>query len=154
MARNAKWDRWTYASIVKHLTAAVASPIHFYFGGKRTDAWESADHRAEVTIGGLRTKQKNRSTYDGELDVFVIVSSDVTANNYNHVDVVGDVANALDQCLTVMDWGDTELVEVSILQKKRGNEFDVDPTHIKPKKDDDRLHSTVQVTLEGKFKTA
>ena len=152
MARNANWDRWVYASVAKHLRAAIASEIVFDFGGKRTSAWETADHRAEVTIGGFRTQQINRSKFKVECDVFVIVSSDITANNYTHVDVVGDVANALDQCVTVMDFGATGLVEVGLLRGKKGDDQFIAPDHIKPKQTDDRLHSTVNVTLDGRFK--
>lgn len=152
MARNPNWDRWTYASIAKHLVAEIATPLVFDFGGKRTSAWESSDHRAEVTIGGLRTKKVNRSKSRVECDITVIVSSDITANNYTHVDVVGDVANALDQCITVMDYGATGLLEIGTLQvKNTGNDNSVVPDHIKPKRDDDRLHSTVQVTLKGRY---
>ena len=151
--RDAKWDRWVYASITKSLRDAITSPIVVDFGGKRTSAWENADHRVEVTIGGLRTQQINRSTFKVECDVFEIVSSDITANNYTHVDVVGDVANALDQCFTVMDYGTTGLVEVGLLRGKKGNNQFVDPDHLKPKNTDQRFHSTVNVTLDGRFKT-
>jgi predicted Zn-dependent protease len=84
--------------------------------------------------------------------VFVIVSSDITSNNYDHVDVVGDVANALDQCITVMDYGATGLEEIGLLRTAKGADEFVAPTNLKPKQTDDRLHSTADVTLEGRFK--
>lgn len=153
MSRNANWDRWVYASVARHLRAAITpTPIVFDFGGKRTSAWETADHRAEVTIGGFRTRKINRSTYKVECDVFVTVSSDKTANNYSHVDAVGDVANALDSCITVMDYGATGLVPIGLLRTKNGGDEFVAPDHIKPKDTDDRLHSIVDVTFEGRFK--
>lgn len=153
MSRNANWDRWVYASIVDHLTTQISSPIVFDIGGKRTAAWENANHRAEVTIGGLRTQQINRSKFKVECDVFVIVSSDLTANKYTHVDAIGDVANALDQCITVMDYGATGLEEIGPIQRKRGDDQFIASDHIKPKDTDDRLHSTVSVTFEGRFST-
>jgi len=153
MARNPLWDRWVYASVAKHLTAAITpTPIVFDFGGRRTTAWENADHRAEVTIGGFRTQKIGRTNFKVECDVFVIVTSDINTNNYTHVDAVGDVANALDQCITVMDYGATGLVEIGLLQGKKGDDQFVAPDHIKPKDTDDRLHSTVDVTFEGRFK--
>jgi len=82
----------------------------------------------------------------------VIVSSDLTNENYNHVDVVGDVANALDSCVTVTDYGATGLVEIGLLRTMHGDDQFVAPDHIKPQQADDRLHSTVNVTFEGRFK--
>jgi len=152
MARNANWDRWTYASIAKHLQTEISSPLVFDFGGKRLAAWETASHRAEATIGGLRTRPIGSRTYIGECDVFVIVTSNLTADNYDHVDVAGDVANALDQCIEVMDYGATGLELISILSRKRGDGEFVSPDHLKPKDTDDRLHSTISVTYEGRYK--
>ena len=80
------------------------------------------------------------------------MTSDKTVDNYTHVDAVGDIANAFDQCITVMDYGTTGLVEIGLLQKKLGDDQFVAPDHIKPKDTDDRLHSTVDVTFEGRFK--
>ena len=105
-----------------------------------------------MTIGGFRTQQIGREAFKVECDVFVIVSSDITSNNYTHVDVVGDVANALDQCITVKDFGATGLVEVGLLRTKKGDGQFVAPDHLKPTQTDDRLHSTVNVTLDGRFK--
>jgi hypothetical protein len=153
MARNASWDRWVYASVAKHLRAAISSEIVFDFGGKRTSAWENADHRVEVTIGGFRTQQINHDTYKVECEVFAIVSSNLTSNNYSHVDVVGDVANALDQCVTVIDYGATGAETIGLLRGAKGSDQFVAPDHIKPKQTDDRLHSTAGVKLEGRFKT-
>lgn len=151
MARNASWDRWVYASIAKHLEAEITSPVVFDFGGKRTSAWETADHRVEISIGGFRTRQVGRSAFKVECSVFAIVTSNLTTNNFTHVDVVGDVANALDQCITVMDYGATGLVEVGLLHRARGGDAFVSPDHIKPKQTDDLLHSTISATLEGRF---
>jgi len=154
-ARNANWDRWAYASVAKHLSTEITSPIVFDFGGKRTAAWESSSSRGEVTIGGLRTRRITRTSHKVELDVFVIVTSD-KAEKYAHVGVVGDVANALDQCILVMDYGsevgDTGLVEVGRLGQAKDDTDFVDPTNIKPKADDDLIHSTISVTFEGTFR--
>ena len=153
MARNPLWDRWVYASVAKHLRAAITpTPIVFDFGGRRTSAWENANHRAEVTIGGFQTQQIGRTNFKVECGVFVTVTSDKTADNYTHVDAVGDVASALDQCITVVDHGATGLVEVGLLRQKKGDDLFVAPDHIKPKDTDDRLHSTVDITFEGRFK--
>lgn len=147
MAANANWDRWTQASVARHLTDNIATPIKFHFGGKRTAAWEAADHRAEVCIIGFRTKRKRNV----EVDVIAIVASNLTANNYTHLDVVGDYRNALSQCINVMDYGATGLVLVGTLTPKSGDADFVDGKNLIPTKTDDRLHSTVNVTLKGKY---
>jgi len=147
-AVNPNWHRWIYASIAKHVAALVASPIVFDFGGKRMATWEQSTHRAEVTISGPVTTRFSRTAWAVEVDVFVVVSSDLSANNYAHVDVTGDVANALDECLTVMDYGATGLETIGELQNKGS----VTVTHLKPSEADDRLHSTINAKFSGTFR--
>lgn len=151
MPVNANWARWIYASIAKHVLAEVASPLVFDFGGKRTSAWETAVNRAEVTISGPKTRKLGRNAWKVEIDVFVIVSSDLSANNYDHVDVTGDVANALDTCIEVKDFGATGLLQIGTLQPRKGLAERIDVTHLKPANADDRIHSTINARFEGTF---
>jgi hypothetical protein len=117
----------------------------------RNAAWKSAVSKAEVTISGPATKEVSSGLHRIWLDVFVTLTSDRSDNDYDHIGYAGAIANALDQCISVMDYGDTGLVELCIIRPIKDNAETIDVTHIKPSDTDDQIFSTVHARYFGLF---
>lgn len=127
-------------------------PIVFDFGPTRPPAWEEATTKAEFTISGPHSNQKSPKLHRLFVDVFVVLTSEISNNNYPHTDRAGDIAAALDKCFLVMDYGDTGLIEVGELARRKGEGEDVFVTHLRPSQDDTQLHSTILARYVGQFK--
>lgn len=150
---NPSWQRWTYASIADHLhTQATA-------GGwtlavellddlvRSTAAWESAATRVEANISGPIITPINPFQFLALVSVFVVVTSKRSSNDYDHLDVVGKVQNALNICIPVKDYGDTGLLDVGTLKPDRGSS--ITPDHLRPAETDDQIFTTIEATLSG-----
>lgn len=152
MAVNPNWHRWIYASVADHLHAAAAAaglPLVVEMLDTRSPTWETATSKAEAVISGPITAEKSKGLYLVVVDVFVIITSDRTSNDYDHIDHAGAIANALDQCILVKDYGATGLVDVGELRPM--NTESVDVIHLKPTAKDTQVHSTVGVRHLGYF---
>jgi hypothetical protein len=152
-AVDSNWHRWTYASIADALhTAATAAslPLVVEFLDKRDDAWKVAAHKAEATISGPATRGQN-SEFEVIVDVTIIVTSDLTNNDYAHIDYTGEMASALDQCIIVKDYGATGSIEVGKLTPTADPGETINVTHLKPAEKDTQIHSVITARLTGNF---
>jgi hypothetical protein len=150
-AVNANWHRWTYASVSDHLhTAATAGGLELVveFTDERGPDWKTAETKAEATISGPITREMRSGHHSAQVNVFIVVTSHRSASgDYGHIDHVGTMANALDQCIRVMDYGATNLLEIGQLTP----DGEINTVHIKPTETDDQIFSTIQAQLSGIF---
>ncbi len=153
---NENWQRWTYATYAKSILAdiaAAATPFPVVveiFNTKRTAAWEAATTKAEVTVSGPSAKRTSPTRHKVFVDVFAVVSTKISTNNYGHLDAVGELVKAFDKCFLVKDYGDTGLVNVGTLNLTEEAEG-IDTTHVKPAKEDTQIHSTILARYKGDF---
>lgn len=158
MAVNASWPRWIMASIAKHLhdAAYVAElPLVVEFLDRRDETWMGATHKAEVTISGPATREVSTGLYRVWVNVFVVLTSNLSDNDYDHVTHAGAIANALDRCIVIKDYGneagDTGLLDIGTITPRNEGADTVKVTHLKPAAKDTQLHSTIEVRFFGLF---
>ena len=154
MAVDERWARWIYASIAKHLHAvATAKAINLVVEllNERPPAWETASPRAEAHITGPVSKQVSKGCYRMLVNVFITLTTNRGANDYDHIDDAGAWQNALDQCILVMDYGDTGLLTVSELIPERDLDASIPITPIRPSINDAEIHTTITGRFEGLF---
>ena len=146
------WHRWVYASVAKHLKdSAGALPLVVEFLDKRGTDWETAASKAEVTITGPMTKEVCSGLHRIWVDVFITLTSHLSANNYDHIDHAGTLASALDECITCKDYGATGLVTIGFLHPRAETQEAIKVNHLKPAVKDTQLHSTIQAKFLGYF---
>jgi hypothetical protein len=159
MAANPKWARWIAATYIKSIRADLAAatpplPVVFDLGPKRPPKWENADRKAEVTISGPMLRRVSPTRYLVFVNAFVVLTSNLTKDNYDHAEACGVVQNALMKCFTVMDYGDTNICEIGILRPRKGGAEETTPIeHLRPSEEDTQLHSTISARYEGRFST-
>lgn len=154
MAVDARWHRWVYASIAKHLhSVATGAGISLVVEllDERKESWKTASPRAEAVITGPMSKEISNKLHRIWVDVFVTLTSNRSSNDYVHVGHSGTFANALDQCVTVRDYGETGLLDISVLRPIRDSGQTVAVQHIVPSEGDQEIHSTIQARLYGLF---
>lgn len=154
MPVDARWHRWTYASVAKHLhtiCAAASIDLVVEFLDQRTSTWRNNSPRAEAVISGPYTKEVSKGLHRAWVDVFVTLTSNRGTNDYVHVGHAGTIANALDQCILVKDYGDTGLLEISTLTPIRDDGRTVGPQHVRPSEKDEEIHSVIQARFEGHY---
>lgn len=155
MTINPKWARWTFASVTKHLIDSATTDsdqIVVEMANKRTPAWEAAASQFEATVTGPSILERSRGSYLISVNAFMIVSS-LRANGYDHIEAVGRSQKWLNQCIRVLDYGDTGAVELCTLKVVSGTDGTLETINIKPAQTDDRLHSTISVAYNARFKT-
>ena len=154
MPVNAKWHRWVYASLAKHLHG-ICDPVPIAlvveFLDKRTETWKQASPRAEAIITGPMSKEVSNGLHRIWVDVFLTLTSNRGANDYVHVGHAGTLANALDQCVIVRDYGETGNLDISVLTPIRDSGQTVSVMHIRPTEKDEEIHSTIQSRFYGLF---
>lgn len=154
MAVDARWHRWIYASVAKHLhdiAAAASIDLVVELLDSRTDVWRSASPRAEAVITGPMSKEISNGLHRIWVDVFITLTSTRSSNDYVHVGHSGTLANALDQCILVRDYGDTGLLDISVLNPIRDTGQTVNVQHVRPSEKDREIHSTIQSRFYGLF---
>jgi len=154
MAVDARWHRWIYASMADHLhdvatTASIDLVVEFL--DERTSAWKTASPRAEAIITGPMTKEISKGLHRIWLDVLLTLTSNRSTNDFVHVGHSGTLANALDQCVIVRDYGDTGLLDVSVLNPIRDTGRTVAVQHVRPGEKDNEIHSIIQSRFYGLF---
>lgn len=153
MAAFEKWHRYIFASVSKHLLdSAEADSIELVveFANKRTPPWEVAASNVEITITGPKMVQLSRGAYRAEVEIFAIVSSIFGTNGLEHIAVTGKVSDWLDQCVLVLDYGDTDSVEIGQLKPDNGDDG-IELINLKPERTPDRIHSTISSAFVGRF---
>jgi len=154
MSVDARWHRYIYASVAKHLHD-IADPIPIdlvvEFLDTRTASWQSASPRAEAVITGPMSKEVSKGLHRIWVDVFITLTSDRSTNDYVHIGHSGTLANALDQCILVRDYGDTGLLDISVLNPIRDDARTVAVQHVTPSEKDEAIHSTIQSRFYGLF---
>ena len=154
-AANENWQRWVFASLfdaIKTDLDAASVEHHFHLSRKsRTPSWEAATSKAEILVNGPRTRRVSPTRHLVYVDLFAVVTTKMNdANNYGHEDTVGEIVKAFDKCFTVMDYGDTGLVQVGILQLRDDVEG-IDVTDLAPAEEDISFHSTILSRYHGRF---
>lgn len=152
-AVNPSWHRWVFASVAKHLHVAIDPSVELVveFLDKRSVAWTGATTKAEATISGPATKEISPGLHRIWVDIFVKVTTNMGANNYPHLDAVGTVAEALDNCIICKDYGETGLVEIGILHNRPESGETVKVTNLTPTEKDTQIHSTISARFLGYF---
>jgi len=152
MGVDARWHRWVYASMAKHLHANSAGiNLVVEFLDERTRTWETASPRAEAIITGPMSKEISNGLHRIWVDVFVTLTSNRSTNDYDHVGYSGLLANALDQCVLVKDYGDTGALDISVLNPIRDTNQTVAVQHVRPTEQDNEIHTTIQSRFYGLF---
>ena len=154
MAINQKWARWTFASVTKHLLDSASSDsdeIVIEMANTRTPDWEAAASQFEATVSGPSILERSQDSYLIIVDVFMIVSS-LRANGYDHIEAVGRAQKWLNQCIRVLDYGDTGSAQLCVLDVVNGADGTLETINLKPTQTDDRLHSTISVQYSARFK--
>jgi len=154
MAINEKWAKWTHLSVSKHLidqAVADSESIVVEFANQITPSWESAATQFEATIANLNFLERSKDSYLLSVSVFAIISS-LRNNGAEHIEGVGKCQKWLNQCIRVLDYGDTGTVELCTLKVVSGTDGTLDTTNLKPAQTDDRLHSTIAVSYSARFK--
>ena len=151
-AVDKRWHRWIYASVANHLKKkAFESGVPLIvdlLDTTQNTAWEHAQTRAQASITGPITSEGSPGIFRVVVGVFVAVSSERGLNDYDHLDAVGAVSETLDQCIRVVDAGDTDAVTIGELTPFQAP---IEPLHLKPADQDDTIFSTVSTTYEGLF---
>ena len=154
MTINEKWARWTFASVTKHLIDSASSDsdeIVVEMANTRTPAGEAAASQFEATVTGPSILERSKGSYNMLVNVFMIVSS-LRDNGYDHIEAVGRAQRWLNQCIRVLDYGDTGTAELTTLNVVSGADGTLETINLKPTQTDDRLHSTVSVQYQARFK--
>lgn len=154
MPVDQRWHRWVYASVADHLHGIfdpIPLPLVVEFLDKRKDAWKNASPRAEAFISGPMSKEVSNGLHGIWVDVFLTLTSTRGNNDYVHVDNSGVLANALDQCIIVRDYGDTGNLDISILNPIRDTAQNINVMHVRPSEKDEDIHSTIQTRFYGLF---
>lgn len=158
MPVNPKWHRWIYASVADHLhtaAAAVSLPLIVEFLDERGDPWNSATRKAEATITGPRTLEVSRGLFRVHVDVFVVVTSDRALSggtDYDHIDKVGAIDSALQQCIACRTYPGPPVDDIGTLKPRSTDSDETNPNHLKPAEKDTQIHSTIEARLIGWFK--
>ena len=107
---NSNWTRWIFASLADYLTqvaAPMSLPILIETDGERTDAFmHTADH-AEVRITGPFLRELSCNYFQAYVDVNILITSrfDGNGNAYDILKYAGAFASALDQPISVWNYG-------------------------------------------------
>lgn len=149
-AVNPNWNRWIYASLARHLHLPANKPVPLIvaFLDKRGKTWNEAASKAEATITGPVSKELSQGYHRVWVDVFIKLTSNLDSNNYDHLDSAGTIANALDQCIEVKDYGATGLVDITELKPRRDVDG-IEVIHVTPAEKDTQIHSTLNARYEG-----
>jgi hypothetical protein len=140
--------------MAKHLHAIAAADsidLVVEFLDKRTSTWKAASPRAEALISGPMSKEVSKGLHRIWVDVFITLTSTRGSNDYVHIGHAGTMANALDQCVIVRDYGDTGLLDISVLTPIRDAGQTVAVQHVRPSERDEEIHSTIQSRFYGLF---
>jgi hypothetical protein len=154
MAINEKWARWAFASVTKHLLDAAeadSDELVVEMANTRTPTWEAAASQFEATVSGPSILERSQDSYLITVGVFLIVSS-LRANGYDHIEAVGRGQKWLNQCIRILDYGDTGAIELATLNVESGADGTLETINLKPTQTDDRLHSTINVQYSARFK--
>lgn len=155
MSVNPLWHRYVFASIVKHLRAAMSAgsiELAIDFLDERTNAWKDATSKAEATIMGPFTREQSKGLYRVRATVFMVLTSDRSVDAGVHIDNEGVISEALDQCIVVKDYGTTGLVDIGVITPNVDAPGDeVGPDRERPKQTDDQIFTTFQVRYYGLF---
>jgi len=151
---NPNWIRWLYASVADHLhtaCAAVSLPLVVDFLDERSDDWMASANKAEASIAGPHFRQTSPTGFFATFGIFVVISSHKqTGDNYVHLDKAGAVAQALDQCIIVKDYG-TNPTPVEITKAKPVANGENSVTHLRPSEIENLVHSTIEVEFTAQF---
>lgn len=152
MAAFEQWHRYIFASVSKHLLdSAETDSIELVveFANQRTPTWEIAATNVEITITGPAMFQLSKGAYRAEVEIFAIVSS-IFRNGLEHIEKTGMVSDWLDQCVLVLDYGDTDSVTIGQLKPDNG-EDGIGLINLKQARTPDRIHSTITGSFKGRF---
>lgn len=148
MPAPADMQTWFYASIAEHIHNLVTAELVIDFLDTRSDAWDSATTKAEVTISGPRSREVTKGCHRSHVDVFVRVTSHMSSNNYGHLTTVGEIVNALDRCILIYSYPTPgELVDEITPRSETNDEINV--THLQPAEKDTQIHSTIEARYVG-----
>lgn len=140
--------------MAKHLheqAAAGSLEIKVDFTDGESSAWKAAVTKAQATITGPLVKNRGHGEIDVVVSVFVTVTSDRSLNDYDHIDATGVMTNALDQCVTVIDYGATGVLEIGQIFPGRADADLIEANHLRPIKTDDQIFSTISARYQGTF---
>lgn len=153
-AADKRWARWIVGSIANHLkTEAFKAGVPLiveFLDTSQNVAWQNSKTRAQATISGPITIEGSSGLFRVIVNVFIAVSSDRSSNDYDHLDAVGAMAAALDQCIPIVDAGKTNSVDAGTLTPFQAP---IEAVNLKPADQDDTIFSTVSTTFEGLFTT-
>jgi hypothetical protein len=132
--------------------ATASLPLVIEFLDQRDATWKDATSKAEATIMGPFTREQSSGLYRVRATVFVVLTSSRQVDAAVHVGHEGAIAEALDQCIVVKDYGTTGLVDIGVITpnvEAAGDE--VGPDRERPKDTDDQIFTTFQVRYYGLF---
>jgi hypothetical protein len=151
---NPNWTRWIFASVADHMHTACSNasvPLVIEQLNDPDDDWMKAAHKAKLHIVGPQTKQTSPSGFDVTFGIFAVVTSHrQTTDRYEHHDKVGLIAEALDQCILIKDYGNPSPVEITRAKPIFSGVNAV--THLGQSEIENLVHSTIEVEFNAIFK--
>ncbi len=107
---NPNWNRWILASLADYFKGTANGlnlPVLVETLDQRTQAFMDVGDRAEVRITGPFMRELSKSYYQAYVDVNVLLTSryDSRANAYDIVRYAGVFQAAMDQPITVWNYG-------------------------------------------------
>jgi len=158
---NPNWHPWTMLSVANHIRSGTPSGLKLLIDNldEYGDSWDKETHRAEVTIVGPTTKGLSGATgFTSEfrvyVDVNVVLSSFRTSNDIQHSTFAGQLASLLDTCIIIRDISTANpsgTFDVGEIGPRPAENENVEVTPVKPKKDDEQIHTVIRVRYEGTF---
>jgi hypothetical protein len=152
MAINAAWPLYIHKSIAIYLHGRATTdslPLIVETMDKRGATWEAAATRLECTITGPWSDERAKGCYDISVNISVVATTKRASNYTDSVDAAGKVANWLDTCIECKDYGDGGTNTIGFLQIDPDERIKVTP--LRPKQDDDQLHTIIEARYMGLF---
>lgn len=158
-AATAKWNRWVFASMAKHLkTAASAAqlPLVVETLDDRTKEFIDSAHKCEVTITGPHTRELSPKLHRIWVEVFVVITSNLGGTNGNagvHRDKCGAIHSALDRSIEVRQYEENNPAPalVGCLSPRHGTGDAITDSQLRATDTDKQVTSVIEARFEGLF---
>jgi hypothetical protein len=155
LATNQNWPRWIRASVSTHLKTYAANspalPLVIEGLDDRPTAFINAPNKAEATIVGPHVRELSQGYFRVQVDVAVVITSELGKNAFDHADHVGKIQNALDRSIEVREYGNPSPAKVGCLRPRSGKDDAIHADSSKQTDPDKFSSSIVTARLIGYF---
>lgn len=153
-APDPKWPRYITASIADVLhnkATAISLPLVVEGLNTRTRDWTSKPNKAEANIFGPNIRALSADVHYITVDLFIVISSFAQNNDYNHLDLGGQMLTAVDQVINVKTLGEVTENDVGCLHPLSGPQDQITLQLLRAADSDQILHSVINARYHGYF---